>query len=389
MPLRLVLVTRRFWPLVGGAERIMASLAVELAARGIPVTLLTARWQSQWPAELSYRGVPVLRLTNPPQRFWGTLKYMRALARWLGDNSSRYDLVYVSMLKHDAYAALRAIGGRLPVVLRAEGAGSSGDCRWQAEAHFGRRIRRQCQKADALVAPSLAIQEELLAAGYSSSRIHYMPNGVPIPAACSPERRLAARASLAAASPLLHLVASSPLAVYTGRLDRAKGLDTLLDAWQMLLARRPEAHLWLVGEGPYRKTLEEQIESRGLFGRVVLAGVFDSVEELLAAADLFVFPSQEEGMSLALLEAMAAGLPVVASDIPGNRPLIVHGQHGLLVPRDNPEALAAAMRHVLQEPRWAAGLGAAARDRVSRDYSRAKMVDAHLALFESLLRGPR
>jgi len=386
---RLVLVTRRFWPLVGGAERIMASLATELAARGHQVTLLTARWQPQWPVELTYRGVPVRRLANSPRRFWGTFQYMAGLGRWLRKRVSEFDLVYVSMLKHDAYAAIGAVGDRVPVVLRAEGAGESGDCRWQEQAQCGLRIRRCCQAADAVVAPSPAIEEELLAAGYARPRVHPLPNGVPLAPPRSPARRAEARATLMAASPNLHLMPEAPLAVYTGRLDPAKGLDTLVAAWQTIVARRPHARLWLAGEGPYRRALEEQIEARGLFTRVVLAGVFDAVDELLAAADVFILPSRQEGMSLALLEAMAAGVPAVASDIPGNRQLIAHGRHGLLVPVDNVESLVAAIEHVFAAPDRAAALANAARTLVQRDYSLARMADAHLELFKHLLQSPR
>lgn len=383
---RLVLVTRRFWPLVGGAERIMASLAAELASRDLDVTLLTARWQPQWPAELTYRGVSVIRLPNSPQRFWGTLEYMRALMRWLRENPDRYDLVYVSMLKHDAYTALGAVGARVPVVLRAEGAGHSGDCHWQETANFGRWIRHRCQKAAAVVAPSRAIEAELVAAGYPRQGVHFVPNGVPLPPPGDAAQKAEARATLVAANPMLQLGPTPPLAVYTGRLDQAKGLDTLLAAWKLVIARLPKARLWLAGEGPYHRELQSQIEAQALSGRVVLAGVFDTVDELLAAADLFVLPSREEGMSLALLEALAAGVPVVASDIPGNRQLITHNQQGLLVPLDDPPALAATLVQVLTDPASAATRAAAGRALVHERFSLATMADAHLALFDDLLR---
>jgi len=382
---RLVLITRRFWPLVGGAEKSMANLATELDSRNIRVTILTARWRPEWPAEIRYRGVPVLRFPNPPQRRWGTLRYMQTLARWLRHNPEQYQLVYVSMLKHDAYAALGAVGGRVPVVLRAEGAGRYGDCVWQLEATCGRRIKRRCMQADAVVGPSRAIERELLAAGYPEDRVRYLPNGVPIPPARSATARSNARAALASADPALDVPPAAPVAVYIGRLHEAKGLAHLVAAWEPIVARWSDARLWLAGEGPYRAALEEQIEARNLAGPVVLTGTFDNVDQLLAAADLFVLPSLQEGMSIALLEAMAAGLPIVATDISGNRALVASRQQGLLVPTMDANALATAIDQLLDQPELAARLGAAARDRASNNFSLVEMVDEHVTLFESLI----
>ena len=341
-PPRLVLVTRRFWPLVGGAERVMARLAAGLSGRGWPVTILTARWEEQWPAEIHYAEVPVVRLTQPAQRGWGTLRYMLALGAWLRRHAGSYDLVYVSMLKHDAHAALGAAGGQVPVVVRAEGGGASGDCRWQQQARFGHCIRRRCQQAAALVAPSPAIEDELRGAGYPGDRIQPIPNGVSIPPPRTATARAAARDALADASPSM-LLGDAPLALYTGRLDSGKGLSYLLRCWRIVTAGWPNARLWIAGEGAQRDELARRIRESDLEGRVTLTGLFDEVDALLAAADLFVLPSEEEGMSLALLEAMAAGLPIVACDIAGNRPLIADGRQGLLVPPRDAGALAVAV----------------------------------------------
>ena len=383
-PLRLVLVTQRFWPLMGRAARATANLAAELVSRKIDVTVLTVRWHPLWPPEVTCGGVPVVRLAGPPGRGRSTTRYVKALARWLEQNRDRYDLVYVSMLKHEAYAALRATRKGVPVVLRAEAAGRFGDCVWQLEAKRGRRIKQACMKADALIGPSRLIERELIAAGYPRHRVHYLAYGVPIPPARSPTRKASAHTALAAANAGLRMPDDAPLAVYTGRLRATKGLTELVSAWQRVVASRPEARLCLAGEGPLRKGLEEQIVGLGLSGRVVLAGVFDSVEELLAAADLFVLPSREEGPSLALLEAMAAGLPIVATDVPGTREPVTDGQHGLLVPGQDVDALSAAILRLLDTPELAARLGAAARDRARTRFSLAQMADAHLKLFESL-----
>lgn len=382
---RLVLVTRRFWPLVGGAERAMANLATEFAARGLEVTVLTARWEPHWPTEIAYREVPVVRVPQASVRYWGTLQYMRAVRRWLRENPDRYDLVCVSMLKHSAYATLREVVGRVPVVLRAAGGGRSGDCIWQLEARMGARIKRRCMRADAFIAPSHTIQRELVAAGYPRARIHHLPNGVRIPPPIDDETKRRARVALATANASLVLPDQAPLAVFTGRIDAAKGLAELVAAWRAVADRRRDARLWIVGDGPFESDLRRQIEAENLSSRVVLAGIFDDVSDVLAAADLFVLPSHEEGMSQSLLEAMAAGLPTVASDIAGNRSLIDDGREGRLVPPRRADALAAAILAMIDNPADAAELGAAARQRVSREHSLEKMADDYLAVFERLL----
>ncbi len=383
--LRLVLVTRRFWPLVGGAERIMADLAAGLRARGCTVTLLTARWEESWPARIELYRVPVVRLPQPRRRVWGTARYMLALRQWLRRQRGRYDLVYVSMLKHDACAALWAAPHGVPVVLRAEGSGPTGDVAWQQTANLGRLLRHKCRAAAALVAPSRQIADELCAAGYPAALVRQIPNGARIPDAPSAERRRTTRDALSLAHTALYVPPGSPLVVYAGRLHPGKGLDELLSAWTKVLARWPDGRLWLVGEGPHRAALVAEIERLGLSATVVLAGVFQQIDDLLAAADLFVLPSHQEGMSLALLEAMAAGVPIVATDIPGNRELIAPGRQGLLVPPRRVEPLAAAMLRILDDPRAAEDLGEAARERAIHHFSLDRCVDEHLNLFRELL----
>ena len=384
--LRVVLVTRRFWPLVGGAERVMSNLAGSLAEARSAVTLLTARWDRTWPAEVIHGGVRVVRIEQPALRGWGTLRYMQRLARWLVERRAEFDLVYVSMLKHDAYAALGA-GERagFPVVLRAEGAGATGDIAWQRSGRCGRRIAARCHEADALVAPSRAIQAELLAAGYAPERIELIPNAVSLGPAREAAARSEARAALAEAHPLLNVPPGAPLAVYTGRLHAAKGLTNLVAAWPAIVRRWPAAQLWIVGDGPQRRDLAREIDALDLSGNVVLCGAFDSVDDFLGAADCFVLPSLEEGMSLALLEAMSAGLPVVATDIEGNRQLVRHERQGLLVPAGDARGLAAAIGRVLAEPTLAAALGTAARERVAAEFSIGPWVARHLELFERVL----
>lgn len=394
---RLVLVTRRFWPLVGGAERQMASLAVQLKRLGCEVTILTAHWEPRWPSEISHHGVRVVRLPHPTLRGWGTIRYMLAVGRWLRSHRDEFDLVYVSTLRHDAYAALavRDLDMPVPVILRAEGVGSTGDCQWQEEASFGSRIARRCRGADSIVVSTASVEAELLAAGFT--RLVRIEGGVSLPATpCTEEQRTAARKDLGRANPELIVAHNAPLAVAIGRLDEGKGLDTLIDAWPLVLRQQPRARLWLVGEGPWRPRLATQIERLRLRRRIMLAGTFDDVEQFLRAADLFVLPASREGTSLALLEAMAAGLPIVATDLPGNREVLggegPSSQTDLappLVTPGKPETLAEAILRVFDQPAEAQLWGAAGRERVGEAFSIVKMAERHLELFEQLISARR
>ena len=363
--MKIALVTRRYPPLIGGAEKVLSYLAPALAAEGADVTVVTSRVLGATPGPPA-SAVPVVRLPTSPLRFVGTTLYMRALRRWL--LRERPDLIYVSMLKHDAYVGV-GVGERLgiPVVLRPEGAGATGDLAWQRWGRFGGRIGIRCKRASAVVAISPAIRAELLAAGYDPERVHDLPNGVPVPE--TPWTPSDAR----------H-------AAFVGRLAPEKGLDILLDAWSLVRQTHPEARLSLIGEGPERPSLEARIGRLGLDDVVDLAGAVADPSRLLNAMDLFVLPSREEGMSIALLEAMALGLPVVATDIPGNRGLIVPGEHGRLVPPDDPGALAGAIRDRWAEPEAAMRMAAEARRRVVEHFSIAAVARRHLDLFALLLR---
>jgi glycosyltransferase involved in cell wall biosynthesis len=384
-PLRLAIVTRRFWPLVGGSERLLANLAVELAGRGCEVEVLTARWNQRWPARIRYRGIPVLRMPHAPDGSWGTFRYLLSLGRMLRADASRLDLIYVSSLRQEAAVALRVAGARKPVVLRDERAGSRGDCAWQSKVAHGRLVKRRCQRASAIIAPNEIVKEELLSADYPAAILRELPNGAPLLPPRTAETRAAARAVLADTHAALNLPRDALLALHIGGLNDESGLKTLLVAWRQVLSRRPAARLWLAGEGPDRAALKREIESLNLADRVLLTGVFDEYDVLLAAADLYVAPAPEPGASLMLLEAMGAGLPVVAADAAGHRLYLTDEREGLLAPANDALALSAGVLYLLDNRAIADRLGAAARQRVASEHSICKMGEKHLSLFEEIV----
>ncbi|MCC6264007.1 MAG: glycosyltransferase [Bryobacterales bacterium] len=178
------------------------------------------------------------------------------------------------------------------------------------------------------------------------------------------------------------------LAVSVARLEPQKNPVGLLEAFAQALGAHPEWRLLLAGDGSLRDETKQTAERLGLGERVRLLGVEGNVVELLRAADLFVLGSRWEGTPLAVMEAMAAGLPVVATAVGGVPGLVEHGVTGLLVPAGVPEKLAGAISTLALDPARRKAFGDAARTQAER-FGVEAMVNAYAALFEELAGGRR
>ncbi|MHB8898208.1 MAG: glycosyltransferase family 4 protein [Thermoguttaceae bacterium] len=388
--LRLVIVTRWFWPVAGGTERAIANLATELAARQVDVALVTVQWEESWPDRIDYRGVSVVRLPRTGPGFFGMRSWLRNLSAYLRDNARHYDAAYVCGLRHDCPAILKIMHRRgAPVVLRPESSGRTGDCLWQLESGVGRRIKRHALKADAFVGPTEILHRELLAAGYPRDRIHRIVGGVPVPRPVDAEWRRAARQSLENVNTLLHCPDHQPVAVYTGRLDDPLGPYAAIAAWRGVAERWPNARLWLVGAGANQSALNRQIDAARLVGRIVIPGVFADVSELLAAADVAIVDPDRLDSQALLLEAMAAGLPIAAADRPEHRTVLEGQSCTRLFPPGSGEILGRTLLDLFDDVDAAGRLGASARACAERHYALGRVADEHLALLENLVRGKR
>jgi len=374
---------------VGGAEKAIADLATGLRRRGAEPTILTAKWEPDWPARVHYFDTPVIRLSNPRGLGWGTFRYMVALSRWLRRNRDQIDVVCVSRLRFDAYAAIGALRGtNIPVALRAEGAGPAGDCGWQRRSRFGSRFRRRCQRAEAFVAPDEAVERELQQAGYATERVVQIPDGVTPGARVDGGSRLDARLALASVNNDMNVAVDAQVAVCISRLSKSKGLTRLVKAWRPVLLRWPTARLWLIGDGPERDKLYRLTVNLNLQRSVVMPGTFEEVDGVLKAANVFVHPGDEPGIPRALLEAIAAGIPVVAADTSDLRQHEgIAGIHSELVPPDDPTALTGAIIRVMEQPPPKQTLQAA-RSRILQQHSPNRMISEYLRLFERVTRQP-
>lgn len=172
-----------------------------------------------------------------------------------------------------------------------------------------------------------------------------------------------------------------PIVGNVARLAEQKGQAVLIDAAPSVLARFPDARFVLVGDGELRGELEARVRALGLADCVLFTGERDDVPELLASFDVFAFPSLFEGLCLAVIEAQAAGVPVVATPVGGIRETVVPGETGLLVPPRDPEALATAIVRLLEDQHEAGHLAGEARRRALERYAVERMVESTIALY--------
>lgn len=212
-----------------------------------------------------------------------------------------------------------------------------------------------------------------------SERIAVVPNGIPHRPWTAQEREARRRSSRAR----VFGAESRPIVLVVARLERQKGHTTLLRA----AVDVPGVVFAFAGSGSEQAALEREATALGVTDRVLFLEHRTDVPDLLAAADVFVLPSSNEGLPLALLEATAAGIPIVASDIGGNRDIVTDGETGLLVPLGDANALAGAINRLVQDPAFARRLGEAGAARFEERYTAAAMARGVERVYREVLGG--
>ncbi|MCA2001024.1 MAG: glycosyltransferase family 4 protein [Chloroflexi bacterium] len=363
---------------VGGAQKVLLDQAGWFHARGHRVTAaffydrdsLREKWQAEFP-------FPILCLSGF-HKGRGILQngfsILGGLARlWILLRRERFDVVETFTHDSNTLALPLAWVAGVPVRIASHHGIVAGIRPWREKIHAWLVNRGAAQR---IVAVSALTRRKLLEEGIAAEKIIVIPNGIaPVEVEGVDKTEVRKKAGIGADDPFL-------LAV--GRLVPSKAHRVLIDAMPLVLERFPSAKAGVCGNGPLRGELEEQIRTLGLEDSVRLLGHSEHVAQFLASADVFVMPSLWEGLPIALLEAMSAGLPVAATRVEGVEEVVEEGRHGFLAPPGDKDALAEALLRLLQDPAARRRMGEAAREKVLEKYTAERMCRAYLSLMERI-----
>ncbi len=333
---------------------------VSLMARDTP----TVQWLLERATEL---GATTLPLPSPRDPHFGPL-----LTGFLGARPAEVFHCHVGTGSEnwDGVRLARAAG--CPVVLQTQHLPYALSSPRRRQAYF-----RSIAQVDRLIAVSAGLRRTYERIGVPAGCLTTVANGI---------APLVDRMPRAEARRALGLDQEQRVVVTVGRLTHMKAQWQLVDAAPDLVARFPDLAVVLLGNGPLREALVERSSALGVADAVRFPGHRPDARLLLAAADVFVLPSKYEGMPLAALEAMEAGLPVVATRVVGNEEVVVDGVTGALVPFGRPAELGAALATVLTDPGLRRRQGAAGRRRYLAGFTGDRMASETAAVYEGLLR---
>ncbi len=374
---------------VGGAERQLAALVERLDRSRFEAHVCALTSGGPVQAEIEAAGVPVkiIGLRGFYRNFRPTslVRIPAALLRlYHFVRRGRFDIIHGVLYHADVLAALMGRAAGVPfIVVSRRGL--------DLEIHRKRIYRFVGRLADRLtdltIANSSALREEAVRRdGLDPGRVVVVPNGIDAAAyaAAGDQAAPAAARRGTGRGPgwMNDGSAGGPVVGMIANLNRYKDHSTFLEAAADVAAAYPAVRFLLVGEGPMRPSIEARIEKLDLSRRVVLMGARSDIPAMLAAIDVFVLASHEEGLPNSILEAMAAGKPVVATNVGGVAEAVVDGVTGLLVPHADPPALGSALRRLLGSPGEAAAMGRAGRERVSAVFTMEAMVRATEAAYD-------
>jgi len=355
----------------GGAEKQVVLLAIGLKNAGHDVRVVLLTRDGPRSESLRAAGVEVVLIGKKfkldPTALW-------RLARWM--KSWQPDVVHTWLFAANSFGRVAAKLAGVPVVIASERCVDPWKRRW----HFWIDRRLQCV-TDTITTNSDGVREFYNEHGIGIDSFEIIPNGV------ENSQTLKSQPTIdrETARKRLDVSVDRKLILAVGRLWPQKRIRDLIWAGELLGTLRQDSTLVIIGDGPQREAMVRHRDTVSRVEFVRFAGNRDDVAELLPHADAFWIASEYEGQSNAVIEAMLAGVPVIASNIPGNRDLVIDGETGCLFELGDEAKLVEKTNELLDHPDSASRLTLAAKQRIETNFTVPAMVDAHGELYRQLL----
>jgi glycosyltransferase involved in cell wall biosynthesis len=360
----------------GGAEQLLVAYSTELKRTGydVQVVVLQVKDGNPQAERLQAAGIPVtLQRVDKLRRvdqLWSAVRAIRAL---------KPDVVHAHLQFANIAAGLSRLALGVPAVATLHTIEHpSGMDRSSRRLWLMNRIL--ATSVDRVICLSRASAEAARRNGLARARLEILGNGIDLSIFDRPPRQ--SRAEL---RDQFRIARDAPLIITVAVLRREKGVDRLVAAMPSLKSRCPDVQLLVVGDGPIFSALQSQVSALDLEDSIHLAGFRDDVPDLMRASDIFVLPTLGDALPTVVMEAMAARLPVVASDVGGLSDMVTQGVEGALVPPDDVPALAAAIDRLLLDADARSQAGEAARLRAERDFSLQEQVRRLAEIYEDLI----
>lgn len=373
----------RFLDKVGGTELQLVRLSRRLQTKGVRILIVTEKSKSKWEMEseiTSSWGIPIYSFKTLAfvSNYLGPVLFAGRALMKLIQLRKQYDIIHAHFMASTGVAA--AIAGKLlrkPVLVKVTG--MKDDIGVLCKSWLSNLRLKLLRRVDYNIALTQAMKEKLLEIGLMEEQILVIPNGVDTSFfQGSSKVKIIRRKQLS-------LPADARIVVCVARLIETKRHDFLLDAWKMVIENESNGLLILLGDGPLRSELLKKISKLHLEERVLLMGEVSNVRDYLQASDVFVLPSISEGMSNALLEAMACGLPVIVTHAKGNQEVITDQKSGLLFSKYNKLDLAQKMLFLLENQDVSRQLGENAVRTIQTSFSFDAITTVYKSIYSSLI----
>ena len=372
------MIAPQFRPMMGGYEKAAERLSSALASRGHAVTVVTEQRSRSWPAVEQVAGFQIRRLRCVYRPGWHQCTSLVSFGAYLLARGLHFDVWHVH--QYGVHAVLASVLGKImgrPVVLKSTNSLGQG-----ISTAFGTSglLAAMLKRVDAVVALTRETRDEALAFGVPYERVHVIGNGVDMqvfrPRSADERRQI--RLSLG--------IDAGGVVLCVARHSGEKNLEGMLEAWKLAHDQMPgDWKLVLIGAGILGSSIEQRVRSEGLESSVLMLAA-QPVDQWMAAADIYVAPSNWEGLSNAMLEAMASGLPVVSTRVSGAAETLGETGAGLVCDVGRMDLFAEALKRLVSEPGLRSAMGAAGRRIIGSRYAIESIAERHETLYRSLMR---